>query len=99
MAEEGHYLWIGHRDRPDEILRKDPSLFHPEALPYAALPGGHEEAWPDAFRNNMRNIFTRIAKGEGGADYPTFANGVRVLRIVDAMLTSARNGGAWTEVK
>ncbi len=28
--ENPNEMWIGHRDRPNEILPKDPSLFHPE---------------------------------------------------------------------
>lgn len=97
-------LWIGHRDEPNQILRKDPPLLDPSARPYAALPGGHGEAWPDAFRNLMRNILGFIAEGRDPATadelaFPTFATGLRVARIVDAIAASARAGGRWTNVK
>src|SRR5882672_4583009 len=36
--EHQNELLIGHRDRPNEILQKDPSLLYPEAGKYAHLP-------------------------------------------------------------
>lgn len=100
--ESPNTLWIGHRDAPDEVLRRDFSLVDPEVRPYVALPGGHNEAWPDAFRNLMREIFTFIAGG-GGMDktsvkFPTFADGLRAAEITEAMLHSSERGGVWTPV-
>lgn len=96
-------LWIGHRDEPNQILRKDPPLLDPSVRGYAALPGGHGEAWADAFRNLMRNILGFISEGRSPrtADelaFPTFATGLRVARIVDAIAASAKAGGRWKNV-
>jgi predicted dehydrogenase len=55
-------LWIGRRGASNETLLKDPALLDPSVRHYAALPGGHNEAWPDAFRNLMRNVLTFIAE-------------------------------------
>lgn len=100
--ETPNNLWIGHREEPDQILRRDPSLVDPEVRPYVALPGGHNEAWPDAFRNLMREIFTFIASGEkmdpATAKFPTFADGLRAAAITDAMLRSSNAGGSWKQV-
>lgn len=41
--EDPNTLWIGHRDRPNEVLVKDPALMHPQARPAAGYPGGHAE--------------------------------------------------------
>ena len=54
----------------------------------------------DAFRNLMRNIlgFIRDRRDPRAADgiaFPTFATGVRVARIIDAIAASARAGGRW----
>lgn len=97
-------LWLGHRDAPNQLLRKDPALLDPSIRAYAALPGGHAEAWPDAFRNLMRNILGFIAAGRDPREadeiaFPTFATGLRVARIVDAIAASARAGGRWRAVK
>jgi len=98
--EDQNELWIGHRDRANEVLQKDPSLLDERARGYAHLPGGHQEAWADAFLNVMREIYTCIA---AGPPYPalspmvaTFEDGFRANRIVDAILESAADGGAWT---
>jgi predicted dehydrogenase len=100
--EHQNELWFGHRDRPNEILQKDPSLIVEQAKPYAHLPGGHQEAWADAFCNLMRDIYGAIAAGTPYRSLPptvaTFEDGYRANRIVDAILESARNGGVWTEV-
>jgi predicted dehydrogenase len=97
-------LWLGHRDEPNQTLVKDPPLLDPSIRRYAALPGGHAEAWPDAFRNLMRNILTFIAEGRDireadGADFPTFATGLQVACIVDAIGASAAAGGRWEPVR
>jgi predicted dehydrogenase len=97
-------LWLGHRDAPNQILRKDPLLLDPSIRHYAALPGGHAEAWPDAFRNLMRNILSYIAAGRDPREadeiaFPTFATGLRIARVVDAIAASARAGGRWRAVK
>jgi predicted dehydrogenase len=98
--EDQNELWIGHRDRANEVVQKDPSLLDEGARGYAHLPAGHQEAWADAFLNVMREIYTCIA---AGAPYPalppmvaTFEDGFRATRIVDAILESAADGGAWT---
>lgn len=101
--EAQNELWIGHRDRANELLQKDPSLMDPAAAPYARLPGGHQEAWADAFCNMMRDIYAGIAawpasRGELKPAVATFADGLRACLLIDAMLESAAAGGRWTEV-
>ena len=61
--ERQNELWIGRRDAANAMLPKDPSLLHAGARRYAHLPGGHQEAWADAFRNVMRDIYGFIASG------------------------------------
>jgi predicted dehydrogenase len=102
--EQQNELWIGRRDGPNQILQKDPSLMDPSACSYAHLPGGHQEAWSDAFCNVMRDIYGFIAAGKSPGDphppaFATFEDGYRANCIVDAILDSARNGGVWTRVK
>jgi predicted dehydrogenase len=101
--EEQNSLWIGHRDRANELLAKDPGLLNEAARPYAHLPGGHQEAWADAFANLMRDIYGFIAAGKSPRDahppaFATFEDGYRANVIVEAILQSARAGSAWTKV-
>jgi predicted dehydrogenase len=101
--EHQNELWIGHRDKANELLLKDPSLLDSDVRGYAHLPGGHQEAWADAFCNLMRDIYGFIAAGkrpESGQSYvfASFEEAARVNRIVEAILESAKNGGAWVKV-
>ena len=101
--EHQNELLIGHRDRPNEILQKDPSLIDSGAGRYAHLPGGHQEAWADAFANVMRDIYGFIAEGKKPSDphppaFATFEDGYRANCIVEAILHSASKGSAWTRV-
>jgi predicted dehydrogenase len=101
--EHQNELLIGHRDRPNEILQKDPSLIDPVAGKYAHLPGGHQEAWADAFANLMRDIYGFIAEGKKPSDphppaFATFEDGYRANCIVEAILQSAQKGSAWIKV-
>jgi predicted dehydrogenase len=104
QQERPDELWVGRRDEPNQFWVKDPALLDPSVRHLAALPGGHYEAWSDAFRNLMRNILTFIAEGrppaeaDGGA-FPTFATGLNIARIVDAIAASAKAGGRWQTVK
>ena len=101
--EHQNELLIGHRDKPNEILQKDPSLIDGEAGRYAHLPGGHQEAWADAFANVMRDIYGFIADGRKASDphppaFATFEDGYRANCVVEAILKSAK-AGAWTKVE
>jgi len=102
--EHQNELWIGNRDEPNQILQKDPSLLEADVRHYAHLPGGHQEAWADAFNNCMRDIYGTIASGAKPTDplppaFATFEDGYRANAIVDAILESGRAGGVWTTVK
>jgi predicted dehydrogenase len=102
--EQQNELWFGHRDKACEVLAKDPSLLDPEVRHYAHLPGGHQEGWPDAFNNLMRDIYGFIAAGKKPTDphppaFATFEDGYRANAIIDAILKSARAGGVWTKVE
>jgi hypothetical protein len=94
--ERPNELWIGRRNEPDQVIRKSPEL-DSSIRHYAALPDGHNEAWPDAFRNLMGNIFSAIATGEQG-DFPTFVDGYRAALIAEAALESDRSGGNWVDL-
>ncbi|MCI0336302.1 MAG: Gfo/Idh/MocA family oxidoreductase [Acidobacteria bacterium] len=102
--ERPNELWIGRRNEPNGWLLKDPSLLDQSIRHYAALPGGHGEAWADAFRNLLRNVYSFIAEGHSmeadkdKIEFPTFADGFESNCIVEAITKSARAGGVWTKV-
>jgi predicted dehydrogenase len=103
LQEHQNALWLGHRDEPNQILQKDPSLIDAAGRGYAHLPGGHQESWADAFANVMRDIYGFIAEGRKPTDphppaFATFEDGYRANCIVEAILESAGKGSVWTKV-
>jgi predicted dehydrogenase len=99
-SEQPDQLWIGHRERPNEILIRNSALMGPGGQAAAVLPGGHVEGFADTFRAMFRAIYADIGAG-GPADvpaYPTFADGHDEMLVGDAVAASARNG-QWTYVE
>lgn len=101
--EEQNELWMGRHDQPNATMAKDPSLVSRDVLPYVHLPGGHQEAWADAFYNLIRDAYQWIR--EGGrpetkpALLPTFEDGYRSTCIVEAILKSHEADGRWQDVQ
>ena len=101
--EQQNALWIGRRESANSVLQKDPSLLHEGARRYAHLPGGHQEAWADAFCNVMRDVYEFIASGRAVEErkppaFATFEDGYHAACVVDAILDSHARGGVWTDV-
>jgi predicted dehydrogenase len=98
-AERHEELWLGHRDRPNETLTRDPSLLEPDAAKRTGLPAGHAEGFADTFRELYRVVYAAVAAGgmADEPDFPTFADGHRANLLGDAVATSARDR-EWVEV-
>ena len=98
-SERVEELWVGWRDRPNETLLRDPALLAPEARAVATAPGGHAEGYVESHRALFAAVYRAIAAGGPPAqpDYPTFADGVRSLRLGEAIAASAREG-RWVDV-
>jgi predicted dehydrogenase len=98
-SEAPNELWIGHRDRPNEILIRDPALMSASARAIASYPGGHNEGFPDTFKQLFRSFYGYVAAGDFTAPppFPTFADGHREVLLCEAVLRSAREG-RWVEV-
>jgi predicted dehydrogenase len=98
-SEQPDQLWLGHRDRPNEILIRNPALMAERGRTAAALPAGHVEGFFDTFGALFRAVYADVAAG-GPADrpvYPTFADGHDEMLVGDAVAASARRG-EWVDV-
>ena len=89
-------LWVGHRDSGNALFVKDPSLLLPGARGFADLPGGHSEGYDDTFKQVFRRFYASIGSS-GTAEYPQFVDGLRQLKILDAVLESHR-ARKWVDV-
>jgi predicted dehydrogenase len=91
-SERPNELWLGHRDRPNELLIRDPALLHPRIRPFANYPGGHNEGFPDTFKQLFRAVYDYIDAGDFRAPrpFPTFADGHREIVLCEAIAQSHR---------
>ncbi|WP_025896792.1 Gfo/Idh/MocA family protein [Kordiimonas gwangyangensis] len=98
-CERPNELWIGHRDKPNQMLLKDPSLMAPNAAHHASYPGGHSEGYPDTFKQCFRAFYDHIAAGlSGDPQYPTFEDGHRQVALCEAILESNRTA-TWVRLE
>jgi len=96
-GEKPDELWIGHRNEPNGLVVKDPSLLSAKASSYADLPGGHSEGYDDTFKQVFRRFYRTVADRNASVEYPTFEDGLRQLNILDAVLKSSQSR-AWANV-
>jgi predicted dehydrogenase len=98
-GERPNELWIGHRTAPNQLLMKDPSLLAPEARETAAYPGGHNEGFPDTFKQLYKKIYNYIFTGDFSKkpDFPTFADGHYEMVLCEAIERSAKEK-AWVKI-
>ncbi|OAI53331.1 dehydrogenase [Planctomycetaceae bacterium SCGC AG-212-F19] len=97
-SERPNELWIGHRDRPNELLLRDPALLHAPANRYAATPGGHNEGFVDTFKQLFRAIYEFIEGGDRETrPFASFADGHREVALCEGILKSQQTG-QWTGV-
>jgi len=91
-SEQPNELWIGHRNKPNELLMRDPGLVSAEARRYISYPGGHIEGFPDTFKQCFRSFYDYIEAGDFSArpGFPTFAEGHREILLCEAILGSHR---------
>lgn len=95
--ERPEELWLGHRDAPNQVLLKDPSLLDEKARAFTDYPGGHAEGYPDTFKQLFRRFYASIADPSLTPDYPQMADGLRQMKILDAELASHKSR-AWVSV-
>jgi predicted dehydrogenase len=96
-GEQPDQLWIGQRNSPNGLVVKDPVLLQEKARSYADLPGGHSEGYDDTFKQVFRRFYRTVADRNAPVEYPTFADGLRQMEILDAVLESSRQQ-AWVKL-
>ncbi|WP_319476306.1 Gfo/Idh/MocA family oxidoreductase [Marispirochaeta aestuarii] len=99
-SEAPNRIKIGHRDRANEILMKDPGLLHSRAASMSAYPGGHQEGYGDTLKFILRDFYSDVLgrSVEGGvSDYPTLRDGLAEMLLCEAIIKSAETG-EWMEV-
>jgi predicted dehydrogenase len=98
-SEAPNQIWIGKRDGNNEIMMRDPSLVYPETMPLIDYPGGHNEGFPDTFKQIFKEVYSYIS-GERSASacFPTFKDGLREIVLCETIMESNKNR-TWIKVK
>lgn len=98
-SELAQQLWIGERGEPSRLMLSDPSLIDPSVARFASYPGGHNEGFPDTFKQLYRAIYEDVRAGRRSQEplYATFADGHREALLCEAIAESQRHGG-WVSV-
>ncbi|MEM7475326.1 MAG: Gfo/Idh/MocA family oxidoreductase [Planctomycetota bacterium] len=92
-SENPNELWIGHRNRSNEILTRDPALMKSRASQFAHYPGGHNEGFADTFKQLFIDFYQSIADESYRSKplFPTFSEGHREVQLCEAILLSAKH--------
>ena len=99
-AERNEELWLGHRDRANETLLRNPGLLDASAQARTTLPAGHAEGFAATFRELYRAVYSAVAEGRmpEEPDFPTFDDGHRSNVLGDAIAASNERR-QWVEVQ
>lgn len=98
-GERHEELWLGHRDRPNEVLLRDAALMHAAAARRTHLPVAHAEGFADTFRELYRAVYADVAAGGPSAEpeYPTFRDG-HVENVLGDCVALSHRKRRWVEV-
>ncbi|WP_301183739.1 Gfo/Idh/MocA family protein [Rhizobium sp. X9] len=94
--ENPETAWLGSEDSA-EVLHRDPSRGSYDQRRLSTLPPGHPQGFAQCFENFVADTYATI-KGEHRDGLPTFSDGLRSARIIDAVVRSAA-GGRWVNVE
>jgi predicted dehydrogenase len=94
--ENPETLWMGRRDRT-EVIPRDFTTLAADAARYVTLPAGHPQGYHDCFEAFVRETYEAIRAGAAADGLPGPADGLRSMRITEAVLESARER-RWVEV-
>jgi predicted dehydrogenase len=99
-SEVPNQMWFGHRDGPNEIVMKDPSLVYPESGKLITLPGGHQEGFNDTPFQLFIEFYDDVRAGKPSEhpSYPTFKSGLRELVLCEHILKS-NHSGSWITIE
>lgn len=94
-SDRANQLIIGYRDRPNEILEKDPSLVSSATAGFIDYPGGHAEGFPDTFKQCFRAFYNAILHHDDNEEllsYASFSDGHKEVQLCEAILKSHQTG-------
>ena len=102
--EHPNELTVKYPDAPRRIFRRGNGYLSDTAKRFTRLPGGHPEAFIEAFANIYLEAARAVEAEVNGQplpkdlDFPTADDGVKGMAFIAAAVQSAKNGGIWTKM-
>lgn len=93
--ENPESVWLGAQDE-SRILVRDPGAGSSEQRRLSVLPAGHPQGYAQCFDAFVRDTYSAV-RGDPPSGLPTFDDGLRSARIVEAVLASHQTD-QWTKV-
>lgn len=94
--EQPETLWVGGREETSLVARGSPAAGE-ASQGFDRLPAGHPRGYHDCFDAFVAATYEAIRK-EAPDGLPTFADGLRAVRVTEAVLASAA-AGSWVAVE
>ena len=93
-SQSPNEMWLGYRDKANERLDKDPGLASENVRPFIGYPGGHNEGYPDSFKQCFKAFYSYIASNDKSAkpQFATFAEGHHEVALCEAIFKSHQEG-------
>jgi predicted dehydrogenase len=88
--------WLGSPDGA-QVIARGAGRFSADQERVSYLPGGHPRGYQDCFNAFIADVYAAMA-GKAPDGLPTLADGLRVVRITDAVLASGASG-AWIDIE
>ncbi|MCH2207625.1 MAG: Gfo/Idh/MocA family oxidoreductase [Lentisphaerales bacterium] len=98
-SELCNQLWVGSRESMNSLLLRDASLMHSESHKTVDYPGGHNEGFPDTFKQLYKDFYKDVALGSksDSSTYATFKDGIRELQLTERIVESNEKRG-WLKI-
>jgi predicted dehydrogenase len=93
--EQPETLWVGRR-KGSLIIPRDADQLSDDAARLSIVPSGHPQGYQDAFNAFVADSYAAVA-GESPDGLPRFTDGLRAVRVTDAVIDSAESG-TWIEM-
>lgn len=99
-GEKAEELWVGHRDKPNQILLADSKLEIEKNSKNDEIPEFHTQVFSNTFKELYRRVYRYILAGDYShkPDFPTFEDGHYGMLVLDAIEDSARDK-SWKKVQ
>jgi predicted dehydrogenase len=95
-------LWVGHREKGNEVFYESSQLQAEDTRKYAALPTGHPMGYHDAVYNLFRDYYEALAAKREGKPFtvrfPDFHTGHEAMCVLGAAVESHK-AGRWVKVQ